>query len=656
MPKIRVLPPEAARLIAAGEVVDRPAAALRELLDNAIDSGATEIDVRIEDGGIALISVSDNGCGMDREDLSLSILPHATSKIADADDLLRIRTLGFRGEALASIASTSRLEIVTSTQDTGAAVRLVAGPGIEPWTEAASGARGTRVIASSIFERFPARRQFLKRPSAEAAICRQVFIEKALPHPALRFRWQSGSGKDIAIPGEFSARIRHFYPEVPESLADTVEFGGTGFTGLIVLCGPSFHRTDRRLLQVYVNRRRVQEWGISGTIEQAYAGFLPGGMKPCTFIFIEVEPALADFNIHPAKREVRFKEPEPIKKSIYAAIRKWLGDGDLTGARLRSVAIPGAGQHYFESFGDSAMYSDNSGKMSQGYPAQGFPIQETSGTYNQDRSGRIQDSSKEAGFRSHRSGFPQADSPSSPYGTLPLRESLAPLPSIRSWEDQGNTANAVPQEEDDGSSWNNPEGSGTLPGQIRDSIPRFTYIGRGLGPFLFFEMNDFLYILDQHAAHERILYNRLVDNPPHSQQLLVPIRIELDSESQDSALADAAQELQKSGFSILREGLGWNIDALPSILGEAGSGVIERMIESARSGSDSTEILRSVRASMACRLAVKDGDELDRTSAEELIAHALTLPVQTCPHGRPIWTRIARDHLFTLVGRTVEAS
>jgi DNA mismatch repair protein MutL len=177
MARIKILPPETARLIAAGEVIDRPAAALRELLDNALDSEASEIEVRVENGGIALLSVTDDGLGMDRDDLFMSILPHATSKISSADDLLTARTLGFRGEALASIATAARLEIVSKDAESPAAARLLAGPGVETSIQPVAGRRGTSVTVSNIFERYPARRQFLKRPQSEAALCRQVFAD-----------------------------------------------------------------------------------------------------------------------------------------------------------------------------------------------------------------------------------------------------------------------------------------------------------------------------------------------------------------------------------------------------------------------------------------------------------------------------------------------
>ncbi len=586
MARIKILPPETARLIAAGEVIDRPAAALRELLDNALDSGATEIEVRVENGGISLLGVADDGQGMDRDDLAMSILPHATSKIASADDLLTAKTLGFRGEALASIASAARLEIVSKDPRSQAAARLLAGPGMETSIQPVAGRTGTSVTVTNLFERYPARRQFLKRAQSEASLCRQVFADKALAHPQVLFRWISGSSRETTTPQSRSRRVCDFHDEIPVSLTHELKFSGVGFSGEIVLCGPSFHRTDRRLLQIFVNRRRVQDWGLSGAVEHAYSGYLPGGMKPCAFVFAEVDPSLADFNIHPAKREVRFKNPDEIRHAIISTIQSFLG----TLARLRPDEVS------LQAHPELELHS-----LAAGTWHPGSWIREEGGRFDGNGYPAPPNDDREVSFA--EKGL--------------LHES--PQTAYRA--------------------------------EARDIPARFRYLGQVLGPFLVFEMGDSLYILDQHAAHERILYDKLCSGTMEIQNLLVHLVLETEDEARDDRIEAMVSELREAGFGLVRSAEGWTLESVPAILGERAAALLAGIIT-----DGARDAFRGIRATIACHAAVKDGELLDRNAAEELIGLTLGLPDPRCPHGRPVWTRLSRDQLYRLVGRIVESS
>jgi DNA mismatch repair protein MutL len=584
MGSIRVLPPETARLIAAGEVIDRPASALRELLDNAIDAGAGEISARIEEGGIGLISVTDDGAGMDRADLELAALPHATSKIRGADDLLRARTLGFRGEALASIAAAAGLEILSMTGSARSAYRLRSRPGAaSPTIEAAAGRRGTTATVTDLFKDFPARRQFLKRPQAEAALCRQVFEDKAAAHPDLLFRFESGSARPVVLPpGDPASRIAMLCPEIPREFLHAIKFSGQGFAGVVVAAGPSYSRPDRRLAQAFVNRRRVQDWSLVQSLDYAFSGYLPGGLHPAAFLFLEIDPALADFNIHPAKKEVRFKDAEAPRRAIVRAVQDFLGE--LT-KRDPAQALPDA--------------------------AVELELIEVDGL----EGGRAVQEDARAGAAGQAAAGRGGGRPS--------------------WDD----FDAVRER----------AASGQGPALPRPaSAEGFRYVGRALGPFLLFERGDELWFLDQHAAHERMLFDELRARPPASQELLVPEAIECEDEGEDARLAEAARRLPAAGFRIEREGEGWMVAAAPAPLAK---GAAEAVRELARGSSD--DPLRAALALAACRTAVKDGDELDAAAAESLIAGALALPEPRCPHGRPIWTRITREQLYRLVRRAV---
>ncbi len=633
MPSIHVLKPQVARLIAAGEVIDRPQAVLRELLDNALDSGASSIEAEIEEGGIGKIRVVDNGCGMSAEDLELSILPHATSKIETADDLLSARTLGFRGEALASIAACAKLIISTKAASEAAGARLSIEPGAKPHIEAAAVNNGTQVETRGLFDNFPARRQFLKRPQTEAALCKQVFIDKALAHPETAFRFSSEGRLSFAlVPMSLQQRLAALYHEAPEALLYTVRFSGQGFSGQTVIASPAFSRPDRRLMQVFVNGRRIQDMSLLQALDYSFSGFLPGGLHPCAFLFVDIDPALADFNIHPAKREARFKDIETLRRSIVASVQSFLLElGNKSPEKmsppregileLEPAALPGAAE-------PRASYWA-AGSRSGG--AAGIPC----------------GSGVSGGWKDFEA----------------LRERAIPLPR-GAWTEPAAAPDGAAAAEADA-----PTQSASASGQTEPA-----YIGTVLSLFLIVEWNDAVYLIDQHAAHERILFDEFSKKAPAVQELLVPAVFEPESETEAERLESLLPELAESGFALSREGGSFLVNSLPAVLKDDPIGAIreilrdlpEAPVQAAEAGAagntDSPPpgersmrggILRHIRATSACRGAIKDGEVLDRESARELALRALALPEPRCPHGRPLWVRLSREELYRLVRRTV---
>ncbi len=561
-PRIRILPPDTAKRIAAGEVIERPASVLRELLDNALDAGASTVEADLEGGGIASLRVSDDGCGMSAEELALAVLPHATSKIAELDDLLTSRTLGFRGEALASVASVARLEILSAEGD-GSAHRLAAFPGspavVEPW----AGKAGTTVRVQGLFDSYPARKRFLKRPSSESALCRQAFTDKALPFPSVTFRLFTEGALALFLPPAGPAeRVSAVYaPDAPPGLVSEVSFSGPGFEGRVVIGDPALARADRRHSQVFVNRRRVAEYSLLQALDWAFSSVLPGGQHPFAFLFLEIDPALVDFNIHPAKRELRFRDIEPVRRAVVRSVQDALSDRiRLAGLRDRADAP------------ERTLWE----------------VRET-------RYG-ARDAGREVAASAASSAAPGTE------GT---------------------------------------EGAG-------DSGPDFRFLGSALGVFLVYEEDGALWLLDQHAAHERLIFDRLQAEPPAVQELLVPVVLEPESDTEESWLAASAEALRGAGYVLEREGPRWLVTGLPGGLGGDASAVLELL----RSRPEPDELLREAHASTACRAAVKDGDELDRAAAVELIARARELPEPRCPHGRPVRLRFGKDELYRLVKRT----
>jgi len=616
MAQIRILGSETYRLIAAGEVIDRPASALRELLDNAIDAGATEIRVEIAKGGVELLRVSDNGCGMSREDLVLSIQEHATSKIEKADDLLTVKTLGFRGEALASIAAVAKLEMLSKAEGPDSGWRLLKEPGLPVQLEATPARRGTTISIRALFERFPARRQFLKRPSSEAAQCRQVFVEKALAHPSIGFVWNSGAESEHLAPSSLKERIALLYREIPSDLLSLFQFEAAGCPFGIVYADPAFSRRDRKYLQVFVNRRRVPEWGLSGSMEYAFSEYLPGGMRPCAFLFAEIDPSLADFNIHPAKREVRIKNAEALRSAVYAAFR----------AHLRS------------SLGEGIKHLDwNSPRTSL---SSSFPGSETW----QKLDGKALDRAFWDRLDSERRSNGEAWA-----GEAALRESGND--DGPTWE---GSAFAARSTQGAGDGRTDPAIYGNEENECPPSGQAFRFLGRAFGPFLVFESAEELYILDQHAAQERILYDKLRSAKGKSQALLVPFIMDIPDSDLENRITSSLPELEHMGYRMEKNEGQLVVSGVPAILGEKGLSILaESLAEDNPPGSGPEEKLKAVTASIACKAAVKDGDLLEDRAATTLIAQALALPLPRCPHGRPIWLKLDRKTLERMIGRSV---
>jgi DNA mismatch repair protein MutL len=617
--RIRVLDSETAKRIAAGEVIDRPAAALRELLDNAIDSGASSITVEMSEGGIDSLRVVDDGSGMGREDLALSILPHATSKISTLDDLLSLSTLGFRGEALSSIAAVSRLAITSAASD-GEVWRLESVPGGQPILTPAAAQKGTAVMIRDLFASFPARKKFLKRAQAEAGVCKSVFVDKALAFPSVAFKLSSERGPLLILQRSgllervLAATSSDRSPELFRELLAS----GEGFKARIVVGLPAIYRTDRRHIQVFVNGRRVQEYGIAQALEYAYRGTMPGGAWPFVYAFIDVDPSLADFNIHPAKKEVRIKNIDDIRAGLIRAIRDYLGTQGRLASRLAVDSNggtedgPGGNKHagLFEAAEAERGYGNAFGMSSA----------------TADRRANPPSSVSAANSRSYGT---------SDYAEKSSWQAIADL--ARAARDNLDTKHERTEAGVDTASANR------VSGQLR-------YLGRALGVFIAFEDGDELVLMDQHAAHERFLYEEIMSGRAVSQELLVPVVYEPESEAEDGYLAAHADELAQAGFKLAREGSAWVLESAPAMLPEAMTGSIFELV---RSRPDPAELVRETAAQAACKAAIKDGDELDETGAMALIRAAMELPEPRCPHGRPIWLRLSRDELFRAVQRIV---
>ncbi len=567
---VRALPAEVARKIAAGEVIDRPAAVVRELLDNAIDSGATKITVEISGGGVDGIRVTDNGNGMTAEDLSLCTHAHTTSKISAEDDLLALATLGFRGEALSSIDAVSNLEI-TTTRNGHEAWKLEFGKVLP-----AVLAKGTIVKIDGLFSNFPARRQFMKRASAEAGLCRQIFTEKALAWPGIEFRFSSdGTQKTILPPAAtlLERCLAAFEPKEGDNFFHEAAGSGEGFAFRAVLGSPDVIRKDRRELMVFVNGRRIMEYSLLQAMEYGAEGHFPNGGHPFGCLFVSIDPALVDFNIHPAKREARFRDPSTLHHAVSSVIRDFYRHyaiAELTRDGHHAGLLPELGI-------TGEPYRNNSP----------IPLQaDTAADY--------------------------------------ARRAASPFPETAAYRESVYTAS--------------------------DEFEDFRFLGQVLGTFLAVERNGIFYLIDQHAAHERIIYDELFARSSETQELLIPYRIETESASEDRHLESSRERLTRAGFTVVNEGNGiWQVTAVPA----RWKGTQKDLSEELRDLSVGAEALVShLYATAACRAACKDGDVLDTLTARNLAKTAFALGEPVCPHGRPIWIMLDREELFRRIRRT----
>lgn len=712
---VKALNPETARKIAAGEVIDRPAAVIRELLDNAIDAGSSKVQVEISGGGIERIRVTDNGCGMSREDLAICTDTHTTSKISTAEDLLSLHSLGFRGEALSSIKAVSNLEI-TSTRSGPAAWKLQLGKIFPARLNA-----GTVVQVENLFENFPARKQFLKRAAAETALCRTVFLDKALPHYTIEMRFITDGELRFLLPSTQSLRERclaAFSFKEPETLFFEIEGNGEHFSFRIVLGSPDVVRSDKRAIMVFVNGRRITEFGLTQAIDYGGEGYFPNGGHPVAFLFLTVAPSRVDFNIHPAKKEARFQDYSAIHHAVSSAVGSFYrqhtvasllkekydpdltrpldfqrgeSDGNLkqqSGAFEDRLNRNGSNRENFSQHSvqsDAAPYSawSEQNRLYAESLAQKHGFQ--AGVYQQQPHSRIPTGESEHGKSGKQTGAAQnsydrsqrADSSSgiqSEYGNrqdgygsafrqiaataavpysagghiIPPPAAMGTSFADEAWESISYAAatGSVAQ----GTA---PVASETAPYmQNPPDIPPadFKLLGQVAGTFIAVEKNDALYLIDQHAAHERIIFEQLQHNIGGVQELLIPYRIITSSEEDDAFIRKHRELLCKAGFALTDEGAGvWQVTAVPARWTGTERDLIGDITGVRKNAGD---ILYQILASAACRAACKDHAILDPVTQQRIAAQAFELPEPLCPHGRPIWIVLTREELFKRVKRT----
>ena len=588
---VRTLNAEVARKIAAGEVIDRPNAVLRELIDNAIDSGASQITVEITGGGIEKIRVIDDGCGMTKDDLQNCARPHATSKISTEVDLMNLSTLGFRGEALASIAAVARLSI------TSGGFKMRASITEDHIIESVALTKGTIVQSEGLFENFPARRQFLKRAATEGVMCRNTFIEKAISRPDIAFRFVSDGETKLDLHAGQSLRDRFVDAnryEYDKNLFYEVKGATSGkepdWSFSVITGEPAVSRSNKKDIYIYVNGRRIQEYSLVQAIEYGGQGFFPNGTYPIALVYITINPKLVDFNIHPAKKEARFYDISELHHAISSSVRTFYHN------------------YTYQNFINDKPADEVDAFERPEVPAGGYE------RHIQYKSPQVHDLRSKYMPSAAKTSFSKPE-----VSTASLAEQ-----AMQSFSKEF----IAPQEEK----------------------TKVQYIGPALGTFLLAQKNNSLYIIDQHAVHERILFDKIMNNQGGRQQLLIPYKIRTESKTQDNQLEKLKERLSQIGFDAEKKEDGyWEITSIPERW--TGTEYDFRSLIFVKN-VEPEQIIRSIAAMTACKAAVKDGYVLDDETAARLVEQAFTLEDPHCPHGRPIYTVLSREKLFQLVKRT----
>lgn len=677
MSKIHVLNQDTINKIAAGEVIERPMAVVKELTENAIDAGAGAITVEVKDGGKALIRMTDNGVGMNEEDVRLAFTPHATSKIADAEDLLRVSTLGFRGEALASISSVSQLEMVTKTRNELMGCRYEADGGKERTLEAVGCPDGTTILVRNLFFNTPARLKFLKSSPTEAGYINTLIERLALSHPDISFRFINQNQTKLHTSGNGNLKdvIYHIYgKDITSNLlevdASEVSCQVKGFIGK-----PIISRGNRNYMNYFINGRYIKSSTIHKAIEDAYQPYTMQHRYPFTVLHFTVAPELVDINVHPQKMEIRFSDAQGIYQSVYHAIsealkhREFIPEVSL--ASSDSKPVPKKGQATAKSVREPEMFEkkrmqsvqilEEIKKQDERLKKQGM-MQETA-VYgkrdNTETSKGMDASSDMEPIQAAGSAVLNIGQAEATKNTVPnMEQTKAAGNTVPNMEQTENAPNTVPHTERTNEVRYNVHDpvqesffdKGILSEQAQKEVK---IIGQVFDTYWILQYDSAMYMVDQHAAHEKVLYERFMrqfsEKKPIVQLLQPPVVLTLTMQ-EEQAVKEHMSVFEELGYQIEPfGGREYVVNGVPAHLPQIGNEellkeVIDAMVdEHARPTPD---ILKDKIASMSCKAAVKGNNRLPREQMEELLRELMTLEnPYHCPHGRPTMIKMTKTEL-----------
>lgn len=644
MGKINVLSFAVANLIAAGEVVDRPSSVIKELLENAIDSGANRITVEIQNGGVTYMRVSDNGCGMEPEDLPIAIRRHATSKIREAKDLDGILTLGFRGEALAAIASVSDLRIISKTKNASVGAMLEAHGGSILGVRERACSDGTTVIVENLFANVPARRKFLKKDVTESMAVAALTEKIALSKPDIAFRLIVDGTIRLETVGDGSLKntVYSVFGREFASKLIPVEWSSEGIGVQGFISRSDNVRANRNYQNFFVNGRYVKSKTAIAALEQAYTSYIPPEKFPCCVLFLSIHPAAVDVNVHPAKLEVKFSNEKPVFEAVYYSVRNTLESNqsrpsvELKAAERRTDRI-------------ESRLSDSQRPIEEGRQQSLKKRQLTSELYVSEPP-VTQQGTKKTGAFSHMSADEyvnlyktKAEEKKAPLGTAETKKKTTqPLREEPSVQIGKTTEPSVPAS--------------------RERALTYRVIGDAFHAYILVETGDRLLIVDQHAAHERILFEQLKaamkGKERGSQMLMLPLEVMMTSD-EIQTLNEFRREIEAVGFAFTTGKYTANVLSIPEgIQTDAVADMLTVMVERLKSETGSAELTRDTVFEKAlyqasCKAAIKAGRDYPEGHVQWVVSKLMELPdIIVCPHGRPVAMELSKKDLDRQFERT----
>ena len=655
MPKIKVLPKEIAELIAAGEVVERPASVIKELMENAIDAGSSSVTVEIKNGGITYIRVTDNGCGISREDIRNAFISHATSKISTRDDLYAIGTLGFRGEALASIAAVSNVEVLTRTTEEETGTRYCISAGEETLVDDAGCPLGTTIVVRDLFFNTPARMKFLKKDVSEANAVAGIVDKIALSNPdvSIRFIREGKSALFTSGSGDLKTTAYEIFgKDFADGLIEAdYSFESVKISGLV--SKPTKSRPNRNMQFFFVNGRLVKSGTASAALSEAYKNSIMVGKFPYCVLNITTAPGLVDVNVHPAKIEVRFANERTVFSAVYYAAKNALEHRD----EAPKVTIPRTAQtELFEpvrpkteqmrlpekqpDFWNRMSSSEYRSAQQPEKPTYQQPAarEDIITVASPDKKPETADS--EPSTIQHFLDAQRAKKEETAVIEADIRPELSAEAATLPDEKPEETARALDTAVD--------EKPAELP---------VTVIGEAFKTYIIVQQGESIFLVDKHAAHERMLFNELVrnDSKRSTQMLLTPITVTLSKEEYSSVL-DNLDMLMQAGFAV--EDFGYSVvivrecpmeisaDEVADVVAELAGYLVENRQKLI---SEKKEWLFSL---MACKAAIKGGMYTTEYERELFIKRLFASPeIRYCPHGRPVMIEITRRELEKNFGR-----
>lgn len=708
MSKINLLSFEVANLIAAGEVVDRPASAIKEMIENSIDAGARHITVEIQNGGITFMRISDDGCGMDPDDLPLSVKRHATSKIRSAEDLDGICTLGFRGEALAAISAVADVRIISKTHDAAIGAELVIHYG-EPERVVERGcSNGTTIVVENLFANVPARRKFLKRDVTETtAVCANV-ERVALSHPEIAFRLICDGQVKLETAGDgklMSAIYAVFGRDFANRLIEVNgEYDGITVSGYI---GRSDNVKGNRNYEIfYINRRYIKSRTAGAAIEQAYTSYMPSEKFPVCVLSLSLNPSRVDVNVHPAKLEVKFSNEKPVFEAIYYSVRQALEDNTSrpeivvqknSGVRMSDAFVPVEREQSLKSRQikiETVTENEKTVTKPQNTPyTSSIEERKSYEEKREDKNNAMEENATQKKFKlptsaeyirnymlttdAEREKFDREMK--EPLDIEEMRKKPAfvefekmierrnPINKVNSQPSvKASLQTALSDNKTDVYARDNikqEEKPAEIPQKVNiQTMAQYRIIGEAFNSYIIAEVGEKLLIIDKHAAHERIIFEQLKANmysaDVPSQLLMLPVEVMLMSD-EVSAIEEYRREIESVGFDFTTSRNSVLVNSLPmGIAQDAVSDMFTVIADRIKNGTGSVDITRNIVFEKAlyqasCKAAIKAGREYPDENQKWIVDKLMQIPdITFCPHGRPVAMELTKKNIDRQFERT----